>query len=85
MAQLEEALAVNHAVGRSNPGCAKLTKSVQQALNPVAGSFGSRPKLGGPVYHVCTVKIHLCPSHIGQVLRGGRARPSCQQPGRVNC
>ena len=35
-------------------------------------SFGTRPKLGGPVYHnniVGTLKIHLCPSHIGQVLR----------------
>ena len=40
----------------------KLTKSLQQAFNPkVAGSFGSRPKLTGPVYHnniVGTVKIH---------------------------
>ena len=30
----------------------KLTKSLQQASNPkIAGTFGSRPKLGGPVYH----------------------------------
>ena len=31
-----------------------------------------RPKLGGPVYHnniVGTLRIHLCPSHIGYVLR----------------
>ena len=45
----------------------------KQALNSkIAESFGSRPKLGGPVYHnniVGTLKIHLCPSHIGQVLR----------------
>ena len=59
VAQLEEAWTVNHAVGRSSPSWTKLTKSLQQASNPkkIAGSFGSRPKLGGCVYHnniVCT-------------------------------
>ena len=34
VAQLEEAWTVNHAVGGSSPGCAKLTKSLQQAFNP---------------------------------------------------
>ena len=72
MAQLEEAWTVNHAVGRSSPSCVKLTKSLQQAFNRrIAGSYGSRPKLGGPVYHnniAGTLKIHLCPSHIGHVL-----------------
>ena len=45
-------------------------KSLQKAFNP--GSFGSRPKLGGPVVYnniVGSLKIHLCPSYIGQVLR----------------
>ena len=60
-------------VGRSSLSCFKLTKSVQQPSNPkIAGFFGSRPKLGGPVYHnniVGTLKIHLCASHVGQVLR----------------
>ena len=73
MAQLEEAWTVNHAVGSSSPSWVKLTKSLQQAFNPkISVSFGSRPKLGGPVYHnniVGTLKIHLCPSHIGQLLR----------------
>ena len=32
--QLEEARAVDHAVGRSSTGCAKLLKSLQQASNP---------------------------------------------------
>ena len=45
---------------------ANLPKSLQQAFNPeIAGSFGARPKLGGPVYHN---NIHLCPSHIEQAL-----------------
>ena len=73
VAQLEEVWTVNREVGRSSPSWVKLTKSLQQAFNPkIAGFFGSRPKLGGPVYHnniVGTLKIHLCPSHIGQVLR----------------
>ena len=73
VAQLEEVWTVNHAVGRSSPSCVKLKISHQQASNPkFAGSFGSRPKLGGPVYHiniVGTLNIHLCPSHIGQTLR----------------
>ena len=73
MAQLVEAWTVNHAVGRSSPSWVKLTKSLQQASNPkIAGSFGSRPKLGGPVYRnniVGTLKTHLCFSHIRQVLR----------------
>ena len=73
MAQLEEAWTVNHAVGRSSPSWVKLTKSLQQASNlKIAGSFISRPKLAGPVYHnniIGTLKIHLCSSHIGQVLR----------------
>ena len=74
VAQLEEAWTVNHAVGRSTPNWVKLTKRLQQASNPkIAGSFGSRPKIGGPVYHnniiVGTLRIHLCPSHIRHVLR----------------
>ena len=73
VAQLEEAWTVNHVVGRSSPSWVKLTKSLQQASSPkIAGSFGSRPKLEGPVYHnniVGILKIHLCPSHIGHVLR----------------
>ena len=32
--QFEEAWAVNHAVGRSSLSCAKLTKGLQQAINP---------------------------------------------------
>ena len=63
-AQLEEAWPVNHAVGRSSSGCAKLTKSLQQAFNPkIAEFFGSRPKLEGSVHQniiVSTFKIHLC-------------------------
>ena len=56
VAQLEEAWAVEHAVGKSNPACAKLTKSFQQAFNPkIAGSFRSRPKIEGSVYHNKTV------------------------------
>ena len=68
-----EAWTFNHVVGSSSPSWNKLTKSLQQAFNPkIAGSFWSRPKFGGPVYHnniVGTLKIHLCPSHIGKVLR----------------
>ena len=63
--KLEEAWIVNYAVGRSSPSWVKLTKSLQQAFNPkIAGFFGSRPKLGGPVYYnntMGTLKIHLCP------------------------
>ena len=70
---MEEAWTVNLEVGRSSPGWIKLTKSLQQAFNPKnAGPFRSRPKLGGPVYYnniMGTLKIHFCPSHIGQVLR----------------
>ena len=55
----------------SSPSWVKLTKS--QAFNPkIVGTFGSRPKFGDLVYHndiVGTLKMHLCPSHIGQVLR----------------
>ena len=73
VAQLEEAWTVNHVVGRSSPSWVKLTKSLQQASTPkIAEFFGSRPQLGCPVYHnksVGTLKIHLCPSHIVQVLR----------------
>ena len=73
VAQLEEAWTVNYVVGGSSPGCVKITKSLQQAFNPkIAGSFGSRPKLGGPGCHnniVITLMIHLCPSHIEHVLR----------------
>ena len=73
MAQLEEAWTVNHAVGRSSPSWVKLRKKLQQASNPkTAESFRSRLKLGGPVHHnniVGTLKIHLCPLHIGHVLR----------------
>ena len=73
VAQLIEAWAVNHAVGRSSPSWVKLTKILQQASNPkIAESFGSVSKLGGLMYHniiVGTLKIQLCPLHIGQVLR----------------
>ena len=73
VAQLEEAWTVNYVVGGSSPGCVKITKSLQQAFNPkIAGSFGSRPKLGNPVYHkyiVDMLKIHLCLLYIEQVLR----------------
>ena len=73
MAQLEEAWTVNRVVGGSSPSCVKLTKSLQQAFNPkIAGFFGSRPKLGGPVYHnniVGTLNIHLCASHSGHAIR----------------
>ena len=80
MAQLVEAWTINHAVARSSPSCVKLTKNLQQAFNPkIAESFGSRPKLGGPVYNnniVSTLKIYLCLLHIGQVLRlPGAVRP----------
>ena len=48
---MEEAWTVNHAVGRSNPSWAKMTKSLQQAFNPkIDGSFGMRLKLRGQVY-----------------------------------
>ena len=50
-----------------------MTKSLQQSFNPNnPGSFRSRLKLEGFVYHnniVGTLMVHLCPSHIGQVLR----------------
>ena len=73
MAQLEDAWAVNRAVDGSSLSWAKLTKSLQQAFNSkIADSFASKPKLGGPVCHnntVGTLMLHLCPSHIGQVLR----------------
>ena len=46
---------------------------MQQACNPkIAGLFGSRPKFGGSVYRnniVDALKVPLCPSLIGQVLR----------------
>ena len=52
MAQLEEAWTVNHAVDGLSPSWVKLTKSLQQASDPKnAECFGSRPKLGGPVYY----------------------------------
>ena len=67
VAQLDEAWTVNHVVGRSSPSWVKLTKSFYQASNPkIPESFGD------PVYHnniVDTLKIYLCPSHIGHVLR----------------
>ena len=73
MAQLEEAWTVNHGVSRSSLSWVILTKYIQQASNPKsAGSIGPRPKLGGPVYRnniVGMLRTHLCPSHIGQVLR----------------
>ena len=73
MAQLEEAWTVNHAVGRLSPSWVNMTKSLQQVSHPkIAGSFGSRPKLGGSVYYnniVGTFKIFLCFSHIEHVLR----------------
>ena len=51
-----------------------MTKKLQQAFNPkIVESIELRPKLVGPVYHnnsiVSMLKIHLCPLHIGQVLR----------------
>ena len=71
--QLKDAWTVNHAVDGSSPSCFKLTKSLQQAFNPkIAEPFGSRPKLGGSVYHnniVGTLKIHLYPLYIEQMLR----------------
>ena len=49
MAQLEEAWAVNHVVGRLSPGCAKLTKSLQQAFNPKLLGLSDRDlNLGAP-------------------------------------
>ena len=39
VAQLEEAWAVDHAVGRSISSCVKLTKSFQQASNPKIACF----------------------------------------------
>ena len=70
---MEEAWTANRAVDGSRPSCFELTKCLQQAFNPeITGSFGSRPRLGSPVYHnniSSTFKIHLCPSHIEQVLR----------------
>ena len=49
--QLEEAWTVNHAVSRSSPSWAKMTKSLQQVFNPkIDGSFGMRLKLRGQVY-----------------------------------
>ena len=64
VAQLEEAWAVNHAVGRLSPSWVNLTKSLQQASYPkIAESFKSRPKLESLVYHnniVGTLKVHLC-------------------------
>ena len=71
--KMEEGSAVNHAVERSGPSCVKFTKCLQQAFDPkIAISFGSRPNFGRPVYQiniVGLVKIHLCLSHFGQVLR----------------
>ena len=73
VAQLEEAWTVNRAVGGFSSSRAKLTKSLQNVFNTkISGSFGFRPKLGGSVYNnniVGTLRIHLCLSHIGQVLR----------------
>ena len=49
--KLEEAWTVNHAIGRQSPSWVKLTNSLQHAFNPkIAGSFGSRSKIGDPVY-----------------------------------
>ena len=70
---MEEAWTVNLRLAVRVPAGSKWQKSLQQAFNSkIAGSFGLRPKLGGPVYHnniVQTLTIHLCSSHIGQVLR----------------
>ena len=56
-----------------SPVCDKLTNGLQQVFNPkYAGSFGSRSKLGGFVYHnniMGKLKIHLWPSQIGQMLQ----------------
>ena len=82
VAQLEEAGTVNHSVGRLSHSCVKLTKSLQQASNPkVAESFGSRLKLGGPMYHNNIVGLvkdpHLPVTHCASVktTRCCRLRP----------
>ena len=53
--------------------CVKFIKRLQQAFNAeIVGSFEPRPRLGGLLYRnniVGTLKILLCRSHIGQVLR----------------
>ena len=68
---VERGWTVNHTVGGSSPSWVKLTKSLQQAFNPkIAGTFGLRPKLGGPVYSnniMSTLKIHLCLTHKASV------------------
>ena len=67
---MEEAWTVDRAVEGLTPSGLKLTRSLQQDINPkTALSFGSRPKFGDPVYHnniVGTLKIHLL---LSQVLR----------------
>ena len=45
----------------------KLSASVQPKT---AGSFGSKPKFGDPMYHNTIIDtLKICSSHIGQVLR----------------
>ena len=66
--QLVEAWTVNHVVGSSSPRCAKLAKSFQQAFNPKFVGLSDQSL----VYHnniAGTLKIHLYPLHISQVLR----------------
>ena len=78
-AQLEEAWTVNLVDGGLSPSCARLTKILWQVFNPkIAGSFESRSKLRGLMYQnniMCTLRICLCPSHIGQVIRLSGAVP----------
>ena len=60
VAQLVEAWTVNHAVGRSSPGCTKLTKKPSGSFQPIiAGYFGPRPKLGGPAHSSRQVCLHV--------------------------
>ena len=70
---VEKGLSCQSRCQRIESGLRQTDKKLSAGFQPKnAGSFGSRPKLGGPVYHnniVGTLKIHLCPSHIGQVLR----------------
>ena len=82
MAQLEEAWAVNHVVGKLSPGCAKLTKRLQQAFDPKLLGLSYRDlNLEAPVYpniFVDALKVPLCPSHIEQVCTAAWCcQPEC--------
>ena len=57
-------------VDRLTPGCSKLTKSLQQAFNPnLLGPSDGDLNLKAHNNTVGMLKIHLCFSHIGLVLR----------------